>query len=275
MQNTGFELNISADIIKGENFNWTVYGNGTYYKNKVTYLPNSFTSEIFKFEEGKEAYTFFMRKFAGVNAANGNGIWYKDIKDANGNVTGQTTTEVFTDATLYSTDKSANPKYYGGFGTRVGYKGINVSMNFGYQFGGYMYDGTYANMLRSRDSGDVTNFHKDIYNTWTPTNTNAALPAVDRVRPNNMATSDLFLIKSDYISLEDVSVTYDFSKTLLPEGISGVTFGVFATNLALWSKRQGLDPRLNSVGNSLGTNGQATNKYGAQRSISLGLTVKF
>ncbi|MDM1553630.1 MULTISPECIES: SusC/RagA family TonB-linked outer membrane protein [Chryseobacterium] len=275
MQNTGFELNISADIIKGENFNWTVYGNGTYYKNKVTYLPNSFTSEIFKFEEGKEAYTFNMRKFAGVNAANGNAIWYKDTKDANGNVTGQTTTEVYTEATLYSLDKSANPKYYGGFGTRLGYKGINLSMNFAYQFGGYMYDGNYANMLRSRDSGDITNFHKDIYNTWTPTNTNAALPAVDRVRPNNMSTSDLFLIKSDYISLEDVSVTYDFSKTLLPEGISGITFGVFATNLALWSKRQGLDPRLNSVGNSLGTNGQATNKYGAQRSISLGLTVKF
>ncbi|AZB01098.1 SusC/RagA family TonB-linked outer membrane protein [Chryseobacterium joostei] len=275
MQNTGVELNISADIIKGEDFNWSVFGNGTYYKNKVTYLPNSFTSGLFKFDEGKEAYTYYMRKFAGVNAANGNGIWYVDTFDASGNVTGQTTTENYAAATLYSLDKSANPKYYGGFGTKVGYKGINLSVNFGYQFGGYMYDATYAGMLQSRSSGDVTNFHKDIYNTWTPNNTNASMPAVDRQRQNNMATSDLFLIKSDYISLEDASITYDLSKNLLPEGISGVTFGVFGTNLALWSKRKGMDPRLTNLGSSLATNGTSMNKYGAQRTISFGLTVKF
>ncbi|MBV8324725.1 SusC/RagA family TonB-linked outer membrane protein [Chryseobacterium sp.] len=275
MKNTGVELNLSADIIKGQDFNWSVFGNTTYYKNKVTYLPSSFTSGLFKFNEGEEAYTYYMRKFAGVNTSNGNAIWYQDIIDANGNVTGQTTTENYSNATLYSLDKTANPKFYGGFGTKVGYKGINLAVNFGYQFGGYMYDSMYAGMLQSRASGDVTNFHKDIYNTWTPTNTSAPLPAVDRVRQNNMATSDLFLIKSDYISLEDVSITYDLNKNLLPNGLSGVTFGVFGTNLALWSKRKGMDPRLNNLGNSLETNGVSTNKYGAQRTISLGLTVKF
>lgn len=275
MKNTGVELNLSADIVKGKNFNWTVYGNSTYYKNKITYLPSSFTSGLFKFDEGKEAYTYYMRKFAGVNSSNGNAAWYVDIKDAKGNVTGQKTTEDYAKATLYSLDKSANPKFYGGFGTKVGYKGINVSVNFGYQFGGYMYDSMYAGMLRSRGSGDVTNFHKDIYNTWTPTNTSASLPAVDRVRRYNMETSDLFLIKSDYISLEDASITYDLTNNVLPEGISGLSFGVYGTNLALWSKRKGMDPRLNTLGNSLGNNGTSTNKYGAQRTISFGLTVKF
>ncbi|SHG37416.1 SusC/RagA family TonB-linked outer membrane protein [Chryseobacterium vrystaatense] len=275
MKNTGVELNLSADIVKGKNFNWTVYGNSTYYKNKITYLPSSFTSGLFKFDEGKEAYTYYMRKFAGVNSSNGNAAWYVDIKDDNGNVTGQKTTEDYANATLYSLDKSANPKFYGGFGTKVGYKGINVSVNFGYQFGGYMYDSIYAGMLRSRGSGDVTNFHKDIYNTWTPTNTSASLPAVDRVRRYNMEASDLFLIKSDYISLEDASITYDLTNNVLPEGISGLSFGVYGTNLALWSKRKGMDPRLNTLGNSLGNNGTSTNKYGAQRTISFGLTVKF
>ncbi|WP_080777713.1 SusC/RagA family TonB-linked outer membrane protein [Chryseobacterium phocaeense] len=274
MKNEGFELNISADVLKGEDFNWTVYGNTTYYKNTVTSLPNPFTSGTFRFEEGISAYTFNLRKFAGVNSTNGNAAWYKDVKDANGNVVSQTTTEVYADATLYTLDKNANPKFYGGFGTKFGYKGINVSVNFGYQFGGYMYDNIYAGLMQS-GTGDVKNYHRDIYNTWTSNNTSAALPAIDRSRDNNMAASDLFLIKSDYISLEDAAITYDLKKDWLPDGLSGVTFGVFGTNLALWSKRKGMDPRLVTVGDALGTNGQTLNRYGAQRTISFGLTVKF
>ena len=38
-------------------------------------------------------------------------------------------------------------------------------------------------------------FNKDIYKTWTSTNVDALLPAVDRQRDNNMSASDLFLIK--------------------------------------------------------------------------------
>jgi hypothetical protein len=99
-------------------------------------------------------------------------MWFIDEKDASGNVTGQTTTENYASATLYLLDKNANPKYYGGFGTRFGYKGLNFSANFAYQFGGHMYDSIYAGMLQS-GLGDVKNYHKDIYDTWTSLNTTA------------------------------------------------------------------------------------------------------
>ena len=36
-----------------------------------------------------------------------------------------------------------------------------------------------------------------------------------------------------------------------------------------------LDGKTYTLGNSLGTNGQTLNRYGAQRSISFGLNVKF
>jgi TonB-linked SusC/RagA family outer membrane protein len=274
MKNEGFEVNISGDLIKKQNVTWSVFGNTTFYENKVTRLPNSFTTGTFRFVEGISAYTFYLRKFAGVDKTNGNALWYVDEKDANGNVIGQKTTSVYQDATLYVLDKNANPKFYGGFGTKFGYKGVNLAVNFGYQFGGYMYDGVYAGLLQS-GLGDVKNFHKDIYKTWTSTNVDALLPAVDRQRDNNMSASDLFLIKSDYISIEDASISYDFNKNFLPEGVSGLSLGIYANNLALWSKRKGMDPRLVSLGNSLGTNGQTLNKYGTQRTVSFGLTVKF
>lgn len=275
MENRGFEVGLNADVIKNENLTWSLFGNTAFYKNEVTYLPESFTSSIFKFEQGSPAYTFYLRKYAGVNQANGNAMWYMDETDADGNITGQTTTEAYTNATLYLSDKNANPKFYGGFGTRLGYKGWNVSIGFAYQFGGYMYDGVYQDLMSSGPGDAGQNFHKDVHDTWTSTNTSASLPAIDRIRDTNYATSDFFLIKSDYISIEDASLTYDFSKRFLSDGLSGLTFGLYGSNLALWSKRDGMDPRLNTLGNSLSINGQSLNRYGAQRTISFGLTVKF
>ncbi|MBF6655090.1 SusC/RagA family TonB-linked outer membrane protein [Flavobacterium columnare] len=276
MSNRGIEVGVKLDAIKNSKLTWTLSGNTTYYKNKIDYLPSSFTSGNFKFEEGLPAYEFYLREFAGVNQTNGNAQWYKHTFDANGNVVDKTVTETLSAATLYKTGKSALPKFYGGFGTSVSYSGFNLGVNFGYQFGGYMFDGNYASLMSSGTSDPGRNFHKDIYNTWTVQNPTAPLPAIDKVRDNNWSgTSDIFLIKSDYISLEDVSLTYDFNKKFLPKSMSSLTMALYGTNLALWSKRQGLDPRLSNIGNSQATNGQSLNKYQAQRTFSFGLTAKF
>ncbi|AYY83681.1 SusC/RagA family TonB-linked outer membrane protein [Chryseobacterium indologenes] len=269
MKNRGVEVSVDANIFNTPDFSWNLFANVTHYKNEITNLPSSFISGVFKFEKGVSAYTYYLRQFAGVDSSNGDALWYMD--DANGN---KVTTNDYTKAKLYLSDKNLNPKAYGGFGTSVTYKGINVSVNFAYQFGGYMYDNVYQGLLPSGGDNIGQNYHKDVYNTWTPTNTNAALPALDLSRTNQMAASDLFLIKSDYISLQDASISYDLSKNLLPEGLTGVKFGIYGTNLAMWSKRRGMDPRLARIGAS-GNNGVSLNNYGVVRSISFGLTVKF
>ena len=275
MSNRGVEVSVKLDAIKNSKLTWSLTGNATYYKNKIDYMPKSFTSGNFKFEEGLSAYEFYLREFAGVNQANGNAQWYKHTFDAQGNVVDKTITETYSTATLYKTGKSALPKVYGGFGTSVSYSGFNLGVNFGYQFGGYMFDGNYATLMTSGPSDAGRNFHKDVYDTWTVQNPTASLPAIDKVRDNNWSSSDIYLIKSDYISLEDVSLTYDFNKKFLPKSISSLTMGMYATNLALWSERQGMDPRLNNIGSSQATNGQSLNKYQAQRTFSFGLTAKF
>ncbi|WP_312991622.1 SusC/RagA family TonB-linked outer membrane protein [Chryseobacterium flavum] len=269
MKNTGIEVSIDGDVIQTQDFKWNLFANITSYKNKITMLPSSFVSGIFKFDEGLAAYTYYLREFAGVDKSNGDALWYMD--DANGN---RVTTNDYTKAKLYVSDKTLNPKAYGGFGTSLSYKGISLSANFAFQFGGYMFDGVYQGLLPSGGDNIGQNYHKDVYQTWTPTNTDAQLPALDLSRPNQMAASDLFLIKSDYISLQDASISYDFGKDVLPNGITGLRFGVYGSNLALWSKRKGMDPRLTRIGATSG-NGVSLNNYGVVRSISLGLTVKF
>ncbi|MFP7656892.1 MULTISPECIES: SusC/RagA family TonB-linked outer membrane protein [Chryseobacterium] len=269
MKNRGVEVSIDASIINNQDFTWNLFANATHYKNEITFLPASFVSGIFKFDKGSSAYTYYLRQFAGVDKKNGDALWYMD--DASGN---KVTTNDYTKAKLYLSDKTLNPKAYGGFGTNVSYKGVSLAVNFAFQFGGYMYDNVYQGMLPSGPDNIGQNYHKDVYNTWTPTNTDAPLPALDLSRPNQMAASDLFLIKSDYISLQDASISYDFDKSILPQGLSGLRFGLYGTNLAMWSKRKGMDPRLASIGASA-NNGLSLNNYGVVRTISLGLTVKF
>lgn len=46
------------------------------------------------------------------------------------------------------------------------------------------------------------------------------------------------------------------------------------SNLALWSERKGMDPRLSNLG-SRSNNGQSLNVYGVMKTISFGLTVNF
>lgn len=275
MRNRGLEFSLSADVVKTQDVTWTLFGNATTYKNKITKLPSKFSSDIFMFEEGLPAYSFYMRKFAGVDPTNGDALWFKDVKDANGNVTGQTTTNTYSGATLYTLDKNANPKVYGGFGTTLNIQNWSLSANFAYQFGGYLFDGVYQSLFPAGSESAGHNYSADILNSWTYSNTSSNMPAYDLTRTYQNGTSDYFLIKSDYISLEDASLAYDFNKDLISQyGLSGLRFGFYGTNLAMWSKRKGLDPRLMSLGAS-DSNGQTLNRYGAVRTLSFGITVKF
>ena len=50
-------------------------------------------------------------------------MWYKDVLDADGNVTGRETTKEYSEATrYYIDDKTSLPKYTGGITANLSYK---------------------------------------------------------------------------------------------------------------------------------------------------------
>jgi hypothetical protein len=207
--------------------------------------------------------------FAGVDAENGDALWYMDELDGDGNPTGtMLTTNNYALSDEYFIDKSAIPDVFGGFGTSVGYKGLNLNIGFLYQLGGYGYDGVYAGLLPA--AGDVGhNYHRDIYDTWTPENPSASLPRIDVFDDDQNNRSDLYLVDLSYLSLNDVALSYDLNFDFLTNsGIDAAQIYVSGNNLKLWSKRDGYDPRLSVVGNAL-------NEYSIMRSVSFGLKVTF
>lgn len=87
---------------------------------------------------------------------------------------------------------------------------------------------------------------------------------------NQNGNSTLYLIKSDYISLQDITLSYqlpaDFTQHI---GLSALKIYLTGNNLYLWSKRKGYDPRasLTGVSNSY--------RYSLLSSVSLGFKLNF
>ena len=273
MQNVGVEGDLLVDLtntINVKDFYWNVNLNATHFRNEITRLPEEFIDNgRFRLEEGRSRYDYFLRQWGGVDETNGNGQWFTDVLDENGNPTGERElTDDRVNATEYFVGKSALPDFYGGFGTMIGYKGFSLNVNFAYQVGGYGYDGTYQTLLGTTSEGD--NFHKDVFKSWTPENPTASLPRLDTDNVNQAGTSDLFLIDLSYLAIQDVMISYDFdtnSRLLSWSGINGLRLYAVGTNLHTWSARQGYDPRMSIVGSSI-------NEFALARTVSMGLTIK-
>ena len=281
MANNGVEAEFKVTPIRTKDFEWNLNLNLTHYKNKVTYLPEErktmecsgvkgFSSGNMFYGEGISLYTFKMKQYAGVDQETGEALYYVDVKDAKGNVTGRTTTAAYNSATDYLCG-TALPDVYGGFGTSLSYKGFDLSVDFGYQIGGQVYDGDYASLMASpQSSSKGNNFHKDLLNAWTPENKNTNIPRFQVEDVYTTSTSDRFLTDASYLSLQNVNFGYTLPVNLTRKAqIQSARFYVSADNLFVWSQRKGLDPRQSITGS-------ATNSYYAPiRTISGGVTLTF
>ncbi|ASW73530.1 TonB-dependent receptor [Chryseobacterium piperi] len=273
MINKGVQANLSVEILQSDQLQWNVYANATHYKNKITKLPaeqrnTGLVSGLFILTEGGDRYTYYLKKFAGVDPNNGDAQWYRTVINPNTQQEETTVTKNYKEATDYNTGKSAIPKVYGGFGTDFTYKGISLAVNFAYQFGGYGYDDIYRTLFHSDTY--ASNYSTDLSKTWTPENPNAELPRVDLTSTNQNGNSTLYLIKSDYISLQDITLSYQLPEGFPQQiGLSGLRIYLTGNNLYLWSKRKGYDPRASLTGVS------DAYKYSLLSSVSLGFKLTF
>ena len=285
MRNQGVEVELNGDIIRTKDLVWSANVNMTAYNNKITRLPETsrtmtvdgvegYSSSSWFFGEGESMYTWYMPQYAGVfydesnpdNPDNGKAAYWKDIKDANGKVTGREKTVDYSQAD-YHLCGTALPDVYGGFGTSLSWKGLEVSVNFSYQIGGKVYDSTYAQeMAFSRGNA----FHTDLLKAWTPENTNTNVPRLQYNDDYTASTSDRFLTDASYLCLQNFSVAYNLPKNWVSRlGIGNIRLYVTGDNLWTWSKRQGLDPR-QSISGSI-----TSAYYAPMRTVSGGLSITF
>lgn len=286
MYNTGFELDLNANIFNTKNIRWDINLNLATLKNRITKLHEDkktttyytasgkgyegYNSGNFFIAEDLSIYTWYLKDYAGVSE-DGQSMWYKNITDDDGNITGRETTTSWSSADYYVTEESTLPKVYGGFGTTVYLYGFDVSVNFTYQLGGKQYDSTYAYFMSSPTSSDSGyNFHKDLLKSWTSDNTDTDIPRFMYNDTYSAAASTRFLTSARYLNLQNVNVGYTFpSKWMNKLKINSLRLYFACENVYYWSARKGFDPRQSYTSSSNAT------RYSPMRTMSGGITVKF
>ena len=288
VRNFGFEFDLNSDVYKTKDITVSLYANATTMTNRIEKLAPELKGRWIDgtslYREGGSMYNYYMRKFAGVYtgsdadkaslvdgeaAEKGQALYYVDQTDANGKVTGVKKTANWATATQYELGDRL-PDVYGGFGVKVAAYGFDFSICTSYQLGGKCRDWGYQSLMHAGSANDAgSGWHKDILNSWSEKNPNSNIPRVDSDDQYANATSDRFLVSSNYLDIDNISFGYNFPRTWVNRiSLKGLRLYFTADNVALFAKRKGLDPR-QSYSSATGMN------YSALRTVSGGVTVKF
>jgi TonB-linked SusC/RagA family outer membrane protein len=273
MRNSGVEAELTFTPVSTRHFKWDLNVNGTFIKNKIIKLHPDLGGQLISgiriLKEGSSLYNYYMVEYAGVDPSNGEPLFW--ALDENGNEYATSDYDTAADTNLKETG-NVMPTFYGGFGTSFQAYGFDLSVQFAFQTGGRTYDSGYTDLMYAGDAQTLgRNWHTDILNAWTPDNTNTNIPKLDAQRSYDLSgqSTTFGLISSNYLSLNNVTIGYTIPAKLTRKfGIESIRIYGAGENLALWSKRKGLDPRMSIASSSNGT-------YSTLRNISGGLRVTF
>ncbi|MDM1396410.1 SusC/RagA family TonB-linked outer membrane protein [Myroides odoratimimus] len=250
LKNSGIEVELNYDIIRSEDFNWSIGGNLGTVKNEMVSMPivdgkplevfSSFKGTV----EGKALETWRLKEYAGVDAQTGLAQWYMadGTKTTNHNA-----------AEFRFQNTSALPKVTGAINTHIDFKGFYVDALFSFAAGYsvydywsaytnapndtslYYYNGTTELMDRWQKPGDIT----DVPMLTTEGGASYTDP------------STRWLYDGDHIRLKQLTVGYNFNKKIVNRmGLDGLNLSVSARNPLTWVKDSRLkwDPEVDATG---------------------------
>ena len=198
-------------------------------------------------------------------------VYEYKLKNPNADI--QTTTVYSGDYTYAGSNyvgKSYMPDLDGGFGLDFEAYGVTLSISCSYRIGGYGYDNMYALLMHNEKIGK-RNWHKDIKNAWTETNTNTNIPRLSNGADDGAnAASDRFLTSNSFLSLNNINLGYKFPKKWIEKiKLNNLQVWVAADNLAIATARRGYNPMMSASG----TNGY--NDYSPLSTVMAGVKVQF
>lgn len=289
-ENKGVEFTLNGTILDNHNgWTWDASINISANRNKLTELASR--------AERDEANNWFVgHPIDAIYDYEKIGLWqegdpYLDILEPGGNVgmikvkyTGEYNEDGTPVRQIGPDDRqiiSMEPKFTGGFSTRVAYKGFDLNVITAFKCGGKListlhHSNGYLNMLTGR-RGQV-----DV-DYWTEENTNAKYPKPGGIQSgdNPKYGSTLGYFDASYWKVRNISLGYKFDeqKWLKNFGIQSLRAYVSIQNpfviCSPFHKETGLDPETNSYGNenvavtsgiqkrflTVGTNAPSTRNY--------------
>ena len=279
IENYGWEISGGVDIIRGEDFNWSVDANWTAYENNVVELaPNvesiflaGFTSTSSRVIAGEPFGAIFGSRFQrnenGELLIGDNGFPIVDTEDG---VVGDPI-----------------PNWTMGIRNSLSYKNFSLSALLDIRQGGDIWCGTcgiidyFGTSQKTADQREITDFVFDGVNANTgETNTTEValydpangLGANRWVRYGFGGISEDYIFDSSWVRLREASLTYSMPRNIIDNTfLTSGSITLSGRNLFLITDYPGIDPETNLTGAS---NGIGLDYFNQPNTKSYALTVK-
>ncbi len=260
MVNMGGELNLSASLIATEKFNWSVNANVSYNHNEIVELYNGVqeyerSNTNTKLVVGHPLGEFYINRYAGVNPANGDALWY----DKNGELTTELRDE---DKVLVG--KSYHAPWQGGFGTALSWKGLSLTAQFSWVADRYMLNN---DRYFDESNGRFASYNQSsrLLSRWKQPGDVTDIP-----RHGVYTEFDSRLLEdASFLRLKNLMIGYSLPQNVVRKTrvFSGVRIYAQAQNLLTFTRFSGLDPE--------GSSNIYAAQYPMSRQFTFGLDLTF
>ena len=260
MVNRGVELNVNATVLAYKDFSWNVNANVGYNHNRLTELYNGVdeyetANTSTKLVVGHPVGEFYINRYAGVNPANGDALWY----DKDGNLTNE-----LRDEDKVMIGKTYHAPWQGGFGTALSWKGLSLSAQFSWVGDRWM-----LNNDRYFDESNgrfmTYNQSRRLLDRWKQPGDITDIP-----RHGEYTEFDSRLLEdASFLRLKNLMLSYSLPKSVLKKTgfIRGLRVYAQGQNLLTFTNFSGLDPE--------GTTNLYAAQYPMSRQYTFGLDLMF
>lgn len=296
MVNKGIELTLGFDVLNKGDFKWAMDFNIALMSNEVLSLvndiPGGTTGVVFtNTVEGRSISELYGYTWAGVNASNGNPMYYSadgvivqynlgpgntgwKMYDANN------PEDISTSAVGPTADFLGRtlPTYMGGWSNQFSYKGFDLEIFTRFSGGNYIMNES----LRGQLGQGFANNNALILDRWTESGQQTDIPRLysgsDAVSYQTGSSNSRFVEKGDFVRIQNVVLGYSLPSDVVNRAfkgnISGLRLFAQVQNLATFTEYSGLDPELNRFTNQT-RYGVDYNVTPFARTWSFGLNVDF
>jgi hypothetical protein len=250
ISNKGVELQLRVTpLITASGLRWELFGTYTKNINNVEYLGEGVDRLVIGGISGAAAYAQVGKPYGAFYAT--------DLAtDSVGHVIIDTATGLPQIATNPVYKGSYQPQFTASWGTSLKYRNFSLNVLFDTKQGGVFFSRTkdimdFVGTAKETENRDPQIFPNSVYMTGDGYVTNTSYKYDPYDYFTGVIPSGQHIVDASYVRLQEVSLSYNFSESLLSKTFIGsASVSVYGNNLFLWTAKENkyADPEMNSGG---------------------------
>ncbi|MCC5936742.1 MAG: TonB-dependent receptor [Lunatimonas sp.] len=263
LRNQGIDFDLQTTNVVWGKFRWNTAFNISIFSNELLELYEGLDRIGNDLIVGKPVDFYYAYEYAGVNPANGSPMYFDQF--------GEYTYLLSDDDQKYI--GSALPWNFGGLSNTFRYGPVSLEVFFQYQFGNLAFNQDLYNIAQAGSIGQDNQTVDQIYFWRRPGDiTNVPRPYEGGRIPGHSGYQQFStkqISDGSYVRLKQVTLDYTLPLRITQKAkIESAKIFVQGINLWTLTKYNGLDPEVNSLGNTYGT-------YPNSRQVTAGINVNF